>query len=185
MDDDDDVDSNHSDYKTHCAGNDLDVDRCLCLNDVNEGDNFAGDNDNFDRLSRDILTIIDWKKSNNNMSINVNDASKEIDRQLRTDVKNTVQNAKKTCDKQIKILNNLVELRHERDLLILKALLSSDVKLLQNNCNKCTNFIRAFLICPLSGLALKDLLETTSADRDMHNPSIISKLMTHKECIKI
>ena len=82
MDDDDGADSNYSDYKTYCAGNDLDVDRCLCLNNINARGNFAGSNEDFGMLSKDGLTITDWKKSNNDMNFNFNSASEEMHAQI-------------------------------------------------------------------------------------------------------
>ena len=61
MDDNDSVDSNYSNYKTYYIRNDLDMNSLSYLSNVNIGNNFAGDNDNFNRLSHDILIINDSK----------------------------------------------------------------------------------------------------------------------------
>ena len=105
--------------------------------------------------------------------------------QLCTEIDHITQNIKTACHKQIITLDNLVEVKHGRDLPIMKALLFSNVKLLYNDYNKCANFIGTFLMCSWSGLTPKDFLEITSADRDMHNLSITSKLISYKDCAEI
>ena len=59
MNDNDSVDSNHSNYKIHHVGNSLDIDGYLYSNDINVGYDFVGDNEDFDMLSKDAPTIAD------------------------------------------------------------------------------------------------------------------------------
>ena len=96
-----------------------------------------------------------------------------------------IQNAKTACYKQITVPYNLVKLKYGRHLLVMKSLLSSDAKLLTNNCKNCTKFIRAFSMCPWSGLVLKGLLEIAPTDRGIHAPLIASKFMSYKECTEV
>ena len=67
MDDDDGVDSNVYDYKNYYVGNYLGMNGYLSSSDVNVGNEFVGDNDDFHRLSHEATTIKDSKKNDNDI----------------------------------------------------------------------------------------------------------------------